>query len=432
VDRKKVVEFCHALLESGEKFYWGCSARTDCIDDALIELLASAGCRGIFFGIETGSVRLQKIVDKGLDLPEAADRIRTCDKFEIKTAVSLITGFPEETAEDLRDTVSFFMDSLRYDWADPQLCILAPLADTPIHKTHKDDLIFDDVISDMSFQGWKQDPEDVGMIAGHPEIFPNFYSVPTPDLDRRLIKELREFVLSGMQVFRWLLVGLHQDSGDLLEVFRQWREWRLNNKGPIPDNNERAYYSQPGFHREFIEFVRSSWMPESRAPNLISTLADYEASFAPGSGCPESDDAGDRPPVDSDGLISPDSTPHLSPGIHVTQLDANYHRIVELLRQKSPLTQVPMEKVTLVTRLNRDQRTEILQLSSASAGLLGLCGEGKTVREISRGFAARGLQVDGIPDEKACLFGIEVLRRQGLVELAATAAQSANCSALQV
>ena len=76
-----------------------------------------------------------------MHLAEAAGRIGTCDKFEIKTAVSLITGFPEETTSDLRDTVGFFMDSLRYDWADPQLCILAPLADTPIYKQHRNDLI---------------------------------------------------------------------------------------------------------------------------------------------------------------------------------------------------------------------------------------------------------------------------------------------------
>src|SRR5580658_1367556 len=60
VDRKRVVAFCEAVIASGEKFYWGCSARTDCIDEELIEMLSRAGCRGIFFGIETGSLRLQK------------------------------------------------------------------------------------------------------------------------------------------------------------------------------------------------------------------------------------------------------------------------------------------------------------------------------------------------------------------------------------
>lgn len=64
VDRKRVVAFCEALIESKEEFTWGCSARTDCTDEELIALMSGAGCRGIFFGIETGSSRMQKIIDK--------------------------------------------------------------------------------------------------------------------------------------------------------------------------------------------------------------------------------------------------------------------------------------------------------------------------------------------------------------------------------
>jgi radical SAM superfamily enzyme YgiQ (UPF0313 family) len=43
IDRKKVLAFCEAILASGEKFTWGCSARTDCIDDELLELMSRAG-----------------------------------------------------------------------------------------------------------------------------------------------------------------------------------------------------------------------------------------------------------------------------------------------------------------------------------------------------------------------------------------------------
>jgi radical SAM superfamily enzyme YgiQ (UPF0313 family) len=155
VDRKRVVAFCEALLESKEEFTWGCSARTDCIDEELIALMSRAGCRGIFFGIETGSVRMQKIIDKGLELSDSAERVRSCDKFKINTAVSLMAGFPEETMDDLRTTAAFFVDSLRYDHADPQLSILAPLADTPIQKQHKDSLVLDDDIAEMSYRGWR-------------------------------------------------------------------------------------------------------------------------------------------------------------------------------------------------------------------------------------------------------------------------------------
>src|SRR5437667_9243985 len=96
IDRKKVISFCQALIEHGKEFTWGCSARTDCVDDELIALMAEAGCRGIFFGIETGSNRMQSVINKKLDLAEAWARIQCADQHGIDMAVALIIGFPEE------------------------------------------------------------------------------------------------------------------------------------------------------------------------------------------------------------------------------------------------------------------------------------------------------------------------------------------------
>ena len=110
VDRKRVVAFCETLLASQEQFRWGCSARTDCVDDELLRLMAEAGCTGIFFGIETGSQRLQRVINKKLDLDEARARIEEADRCGITMSVALIIGFPEETRDDLRDTVHFFID----------------------------------------------------------------------------------------------------------------------------------------------------------------------------------------------------------------------------------------------------------------------------------------------------------------------------------
>jgi radical SAM superfamily enzyme YgiQ (UPF0313 family) len=269
VDRKRVVAFCEAMLAADEKFTWGCSARTDCIDDELIELMARAGCRGLFFGIETGSQRMQKIIDKGLNLAEAADRVRSCDRFKIKTAVSLIAAFPEETLDDLRATTAFFMDSLRYDHADPQLCVLAPLAQTPVHLQNKDQLRLDDAVDDMSYRGWDQQPADQALIAQHPDIFPNFYTIPTPFLDHEFVKELRDFLLSGMKVLRHLLLDLHQASGNILEVFEEWRAWRGETKGTFPDRRA-DYYAGADFPRDFVEFVQTQYL----GGETLSTATD--------------------------------------------------------------------------------------------------------------------------------------------------------------
>src|SRR6478735_73946 len=290
VDRKRVVAFCEALLENKRKnpedtFIWGCSARTDCVDEDLIELMSKAGCRGIFFGIETGSKRMQKIIDKGLELNDSAERVRSCDKFKISTAVSLMAGFPDETIDDLRDTAAFFVDSLRYDHADPQLSILAPLAGTPISTQHKDALQLNDDVADMSYRGWRQEIEDHAMIAGHPEIFSSFYSAPLPHLDREFLKELRDFLLSGMRAFRRLLLGLHQDSGNVVDVFQQWREWRewRTGNGILFSNGDlTVYYAQPQFPEDFLCFVRQHYIPASNAPLAITALAEYEEAVLAG------------------------------------------------------------------------------------------------------------------------------------------------------
>jgi radical SAM superfamily enzyme YgiQ (UPF0313 family) len=428
VDRKRVVEFCEALLESKEQFTWGCSARTDCIDEELISLLAKAGCRGIFFGIESGSPRMQKIIDKGLELNDSAERVSSCDKFKIKTAVSLMAGFPEETMADLRQTAAFFVDSLRYDHADPQLSILAPLAGTPIQKLHKDSLLLNDDVADMSYRGWPQEADDHAMIAGHPGIFSSFYSVPLPYLEHEFLKELRDFLLSGQRAFRRLLLGLHQDSGNIVDVFEQWRKWRTQNGADFPNGNRTAYYGQDGFPADFLRFVRLDYIPAaSKAPLAMTTLLELEAALLSGDYLAlESAGAGrdleqvsaDRVNADDDEAITPDSRPQLFPGVNVIGLPADYQEIVRRLRQRSALDDLPSQPVKIAVRKTPSGPAEVRQLSPLSAELLDLCEGDLTVQEIAAEFIVRQIEVSGVPADKLCLAGIQILRQQRLIALA--------------
>lgn len=424
VDRKRVVAFCEALLEAKRKnpedsFIWGCSARTDCVDEELIALMSRAGCRGIFFGIETGSRRMQKVIDKGLELNDSAERVRSCDKFKINTAVSLMAGFPDETMTDLRDTAAFFVDSLRYDHADPQLSILAPLAATPITTQHQDALVLNDDVADMSFRGWRQEPDDHAIIAAHPEIFSSFYSTPLPHLDREFLKELRDFLLSGMRAFRKLLLGLHQDSGDIMSVFQQWQQWRTLNGIHFSNGDRTIYYAQSQFPADFLEFVRLQYIPVSKASLAITALVEYEAAVHSGNNGDHQKQLADDPLFqDSDDLLFPESRLRLLPGVKVINLPADYQEIVRRLRQRSPLHDVPSKPVKLAIRKVPAGAAEVRQLTPLSAQLLDLCADGFTVQEITGEFLLRNVEIPGVPVNKACLAGIEILRQQGLVALA--------------
>src|SRR5579864_7442354 len=385
VDRKRVVAFCEALMESKETFIWGCSARTDCVDEELIALMSRAGCRGIFFGIETGSRRMQKIIDKGLELNDSAERVRSCDKFKINTAVSLMAGFPDETMSDLRDTAAFFVDSLRYDHADPQLSILAPLAGTPISTQHKDSLVLNDDVADMSYRGWRQELEDHAMIAAHPEIFSSFYSTPLPHLDREFLKELRDFLLNGMRAFRRLLLGLHQDSGNVVDVFQQWQQWRTENGIHFSNGERTVYYVQPQFPADFLRFVRLHYIPISKAPLAITALADYEAALLAGNSGRDQEQVS-AGPNESEDLLSPESRLRLLPGVKVVKLPADYQEIVRRLRQKGALQDIPEKQVKLAIRRTQSGPAEVRQLTPLSAELLDLCENGFTVQEITGEF----------------------------------------------
>ena len=257
VDARRVRAFCRHMIESGKGYTWGCSARTDSVDRELIEMMAAAGCTGIFFGVETGSDRMQKIIDKHLNVERAHEIIDIAERAGVRSTVSLITGFPDEHWEDLRETVRVFMHSARTEGSSPQLNLLAPLANTPIHLKYKDQLVLEELCSDVSHQGRRQNPEDVELIRRYRDLFPNFYLVPTPDLDRRQLIELREFTLMAEFRFRWLFNAADQAATGILDLFVDWLEYRKCHVSLAIGPDLRHYYRTQESNRDFIAFLRS-------------------------------------------------------------------------------------------------------------------------------------------------------------------------------
>ena len=410
IDRKKVVAFCEEILASGEKFTWGCSARTDCIDDDLLQLMASAGCTGIFFGIETGSQRLQHVIHKKLDLDEARHHIEVADRNGIQTTVALIAGFPEETRDDLRDTIHFFIDSLRFDHAEPQCSLLAPLAATPVYDQHKHHLIFDQIYSDMSHQSWQQDPVEIEMIKAHEEIFPNFYAIPTPELERSYVKETIDFATYLATWFRWLPVAILQDSGDMLRVFDRWRRWRVERRASETDedNGWTPYYSHRRFHTEFLEFVESCYLPEmAKASAAIAAIAKTEKA-------PSLDHR--KPIVRETNRLDESAVPYQLDSLFIVDLEVDYKELIERLRSKSDLNEVSACDATVVFSDANDD-LEVWQLPPLAGLLLRLCDGKGTVAEITQEFSRLGIELGDVPAEKVCLFGLIQLLEDGVIGL---------------
>ncbi len=180
VNRRKVLEFCEEVRPCS--FSWTCSARIDCVDSELLREMARSGCRGIYFGVETGSSTLQELVRKRLDINLLQPTLRYAKEFGINVTTSFITGFPSETFSDLEATLDCLDSCLRISptTTSLQLHLLTPEPGTALYEENKNQLLYDGHISDFNFPTLAED--ESALLRGNPEIFMNhhFYRTKLP------------------------------------------------------------------------------------------------------------------------------------------------------------------------------------------------------------------------------------------------------------
>src|SRR5262249_16683718 len=151
----------------------------------------------------------------------------------------------------------------------------------------------------------------------------------------------------------------------------------------------------------------------ANAPLAISALVDYETALLPPAH-QQSEGQQQGAPSEADELPSEDR-PRLLEGVEIIDLAADYQEIVRRLRERTSLHDVPNQPVKLAVRRTRPGDVEVRQLSPLSAELIELCSSNLTVEEITAEFLLRQIQVSGIPPEKVCLAGLEILRQQRLI-----------------
>ena len=100
-------DICKLIIELGLDLEWSCFARVDDMTDELGELMRSAGCFAVFFGVESGDDRILKNMNKGYTVKQAYEGIRIAKKHGIACHGSFIVGYPGETRESFKNTLEF-------------------------------------------------------------------------------------------------------------------------------------------------------------------------------------------------------------------------------------------------------------------------------------------------------------------------------------
>jgi len=116
VDGKRVWEFCSRLIGEGIKLNWECNSRVNLLDSSLVRMMKKAGCNFIKVGIESGSPRILRKMNKGITREQCLAASRMLRKTGIHWSGYFMMGVPGETEEDILATLRF-MYELRPDLA---------------------------------------------------------------------------------------------------------------------------------------------------------------------------------------------------------------------------------------------------------------------------------------------------------------------------
>lgn len=105
VDKQRVREFCDLNQKVG--ITWDANSRVSDIDESFLETIEKGGCRRLTFGIETGSERVMKFLNKDLTVEQCTKTFDLLDKTNIMTAAAFIIGLPTETKKEADKTLNF-------------------------------------------------------------------------------------------------------------------------------------------------------------------------------------------------------------------------------------------------------------------------------------------------------------------------------------
>jgi len=105
VNRKLVEELCDFLIQKKYDFKWCCQARFDTIDKRLLAKMKRAGCKLIHYGVESGSERIMKMINKKITIEQIEKGMKITKEVGIPTTCFFMFGFPTETIEDMEKTI---------------------------------------------------------------------------------------------------------------------------------------------------------------------------------------------------------------------------------------------------------------------------------------------------------------------------------------
>jgi len=132
LNQKRVIKLCRGMRKEKIGMEWICEGRVDNCSYEMLREIAKAGCKVLYFGIESANQRILNYYNKQITPQQSKTAVKKARKAGIDVIVgSFIVGAPDETKEEIQNTIDF-AKQIPIDF--PQFNILGVYPGTDIWK----------------------------------------------------------------------------------------------------------------------------------------------------------------------------------------------------------------------------------------------------------------------------------------------------------
>ncbi len=212
VNRNRAIAVAEEIIRRELKIGWDIRARVDCVDREMLKILKAAGCERIHYGVESGTEKILKVLNKGITLEQVRETVALTRKTGIETLAYFMIGSPTETREDILETIRFALE-LKPDFV--HATILCPFPGTAIYEQGLREGVFPldhwrefaaNPAPGFSPPYWNEILSDRELQELLQLAYKKFYTRPSyllkKTLQVRSIRELKTKFKAGMKIFR--------------------------------------------------------------------------------------------------------------------------------------------------------------------------------------------------------------------------------------
>ncbi len=134
LEPERMIEISKEIIKKKLQLRWSVGIRATSVSFRMLKYMKEAGCDEIAVGVESGSEKILKWVDKKTTLEDIKKAAEICHQLKVKFYAMFIIGLPGETKETVRESIQLAKELKSFY---TQFCFATPFPNTRIYQYYK-------------------------------------------------------------------------------------------------------------------------------------------------------------------------------------------------------------------------------------------------------------------------------------------------------